>query len=383
MKKISILGSTGSIGTQSLDVIRNIEGFKVVGLSTNSSIELLYKQIVEFNPRLVSVGSLEAREKLICILKDNDIAGVEVYCGLDGLNEIARDESDILITSVVGMVGLMPTLEAIKKGKKIAIANKETLVTAGELVIREAKKRNIEILPVDSEHSAIFQCLNGENRDEIERLILTASGGPFRGKTTDELKSITVKQALNHPNWSMGSKITIDSATLMNKGLEIIEAKWLFDMELDRIDAIVHPQSIIHSMVEFVDGSIIAQMGMPDMRVPIQYALTYPKRVKNSVEKLDFLKLKALTFEEPDSDTFKSLRLAKDAIRSGGTMPSVLNAANEVAVELFLREKIKFLDIADSVETAMDSHALKGNPELEDIIESDRWAREFVISKYI
>lgn len=383
LKKISILGSTGSIGTQSLDVVRNNPGFKVEGLSTNSSIDKLYEQIEEFGPRHVSVGTEEAKYELLRKLKDGGIKDVEVYSGESGLLEIARDESEILITSVVGMVGLLPTLAAIEKGKKIALANKETLVTAGEIVMKAAEEKGSEIIPVDSEHSAIFQCLNGERRSEVERIILTASGGPFRGRKLDELKNISVREALNHPNWSMGSKISIDSATLMNKGLEMIEAKWLFDIDMEYVCPIVHPQSIIHSMVEFVDGSIMAHMGTPDMRIPIQYALTYPYRARNNVEKLDFLKLKSLTFEEPDRDTFKAIRLAVDSANAGGTMPSVLNAANEVAVELFLKEKIGFLDIADSVEAAMEAHTVKSKPSLEDILEADRWAREFVVSRRI
>lgn len=383
LKKISILGSTGSIGTQSLDVVRNTSGFKVVGLSANSNVDKLYEQILEFRPSIVSVGNEKARDELGIKLKDAGIRDVEVYSGEPGLLEIARDESEILITSVVGMVGLLPTLAAIECGKKIALANKETLVTAGEIVIKAAEQRGVDIIPVDSEHSAIFQCLNGERRSEVERIILTASGGPFRGRKIDELKNISVSEALNHPNWSMGSKITIDSATLMNKGLEMIEAKWLFDVEMKDVYPIVHPQSIVHSMVEFVDGSIMAHMGTPDMRIPIQYALTYPYRAKNSVEKLDFLKLKSLTFEEPDMETFKSIKLAVDSVKSGGTMPSVLNAANEVAVELFLKERIGFLDIASSVESAMESHAVKNNPSLEEILEADRWAREFVVSRRI
>jgi 1-deoxy-D-xylulose-5-phosphate reductoisomerase len=382
LKKLSILGSTGSIGTQSLDVIRNTEEFEVVGLSAYGNMEVLFNQIVEFNPKIVSVGTEESKNRLLALLKDREIKNLEIYTGHEGLRKIASDESEVLITSVVGMIGLIPTLDAIERGKTIALANKETLVTAGEIVMAKAKERNVKILPVDSEHSAIFQCLNGESKSEVERLILTASGGPFRGKKRKELEKITVKEALNHPNWSMGKKITIDSATLMNKGLEFIEAKWLFDMEIEKIDVLVHPQSIVHSMVEFVDGSIIAHLGVPDMRIPIQYALTYPNRDKNKVEKLDFLKIKSLSFEEPDTDTFKSLKLAKEAIKTGGTMPAVLNAANEALVELFLSEKIGFLDIGDNVERIMNNHTVKYNPNLEDVLEADRWSREFILSKF-
>ncbi|MGF7057129.1 1-deoxy-D-xylulose-5-phosphate reductoisomerase [Brassicibacter mesophilus] len=380
MKNISILGSTGSIGTQSLEVVRNIEGFKVIGLTTNSNIELLEKQAIEFMPKIVGVMD----EQKASILKDK-LKGynIKVVEGMNGLIEVATESNiDVVITSVVGMVGLIPTLEAIKAGKHIALANKETLVTAGKIVTDEAIKNNVSIIPVDSEHSAIFQCLKSGNNDEISKIILTASGGPFRGKKRHQLESVEIKDALNHPNWSMGKKITIDSATLMNKGLEVIEAKWLFNIDIDKIEVVVHPQSIIHSMVEFQDGSIIAQMGVPDMKVPIQYALTYPERKKNSLDRLDLVKSGKLTFEYPDIDTFKCLRLAIDALKKGGTMPAVLNAANEVAVELFLSEKIKFLEIADAIEKIMGIHNIINEPSLEDVLKADRWARREMFLQY-
>jgi 1-deoxy-D-xylulose-5-phosphate reductoisomerase len=380
LKNISILGSTGSIGTQSLEVVRNIEGFKVIGLTTNSNIELLEKQAIEFMPKIVGVMD----EQKASILKDK-LKGynIKVVEGMNGLIEVATESNiDVVITSVVGMVGLIPTLEAIKAGKHIALANKETLVTAGKIVTDEAIKNNVSIIPVDSEHSAIFQCLKSGNNDEISKIILTASGGPFRGKKRHQLESVEIKDALNHPNWSMGKKITIDSATLMNKGLEVIEAKWLFNIDIDKIEVVVHPQSIIHSMVEFQDGSIIAQMGVPDMKVPIQYALTYPERKKNSLDRLDLVKSGKLTFEYPDIDTFKCLRLAIDALKKGGTMPAVLNAANEVAVELFLSEKIKFLEIADAIEKIMGIHNIINEPSLEDVLKADRWARREMFLQY-
>ncbi|SDY84299.1 1-deoxy-D-xylulose 5-phosphate reductoisomerase [Proteiniborus ethanoligenes] len=379
MKEISILGSTGSIGTQALDVIRKTKEYKVIALTTNINIDLLEKQALEFKPKLVTVMD----QKKSIILRDR-LKGynIKVASGDEGLIEAATlEDTKVVINSVVGMIGLIPTLEAIKAGKKIALANKETLVTAGEIVMREALKHKTEILPVDSEHSAIFQCLKSGNQNEISRLILTASGGPFRGKKTNDLLNIKVEDALKHPNWEMGRKITIDSATLMNKGLEIIEAKWLFDVEIDKIDAVVHPQSIIHSMVEFVDGSIIAHMGVPDMRIPIQYALSHPIRTKNEINKLDFNTLKELTFERADIETFPCLDLAYKAINAGGSMPAVLNASNEVAVELFLNNKISFLKIPEIISNVMDLHRNILNPTLDDILESDNWARETAMHK--
>lgn len=379
MKGISILGSTGSIGTQALDVIRQTNEYKVIALTTNKNIDLLEKQAIEFQPKLVAAMD----QKQFIILRDRFKGyNIRVVFGIEGLIEAATlEESKVVLNSVVGMIGLIPTLEAIKNGKKIALANKETLVTAGEIVMKEALKHNVEILPVDSEHSAIFQCLRSGSQNEISRLILTASGGPFRGKKPKELLNVKVEDALKHPNWKMGKKITIDSATLMNKGLEVIEAKWLFDVDIDKIDVIVHPQSIIHSMVEFIDGSIIAQMGIPDMRIPIQYALSHPKRIKNKLNKLDFNTLRDLTFEKPDNEAFPCLDLAYKAISSGGTLPAVLNAANETAVELFLENKISFLNIPEIISKVMDSHNNILSPTLDDVLESDKWAREMVIHK--
>ena len=378
MKKISILGSTGSIGTQTLDVVRkNRDKFEVVAISANSSINLLLEQIKEFKPRYVAVYNENSAKELKEMIP-SDIK-IEVLSGMEGLIIISSlDEIDVLLTAIVGMIGLVPTLEAIKKGKTIALANKETLVTAGQLVMEEAKKRNVAILPVDSEHSAIFQCLNGESKKEIESIILTASGGPFRGKSKNDLINVTKNEALKHPNWSMGRKISIDSSTLMNKGLEVIEAKWLFDVNPDKIDVVVHPQSIIHSMVQFVDSSIIAQMGCPDMKLPIQYALTYPERILNDFERLDFSKLSSLTFEKPDLNTFPCLKLAYDSLNMGGTYSAVLNAANEVLVNEFLEDKIKFYDIPYYIEKTLDAHKSIEKPTLEEILYTDNWSREFV-----
>lgn len=378
MKKISILGSTGSIGTQTLDVVRkNKDKFEVVAISANSSIELLLEQIKEFKPKYVAVYNENSAKKLKDMIP-SDI-NIEVLCGMDGLIQISSlDEIDVLLTAIVGMIGLVPTLEAIKKGKTIALANKETLVTAGQLVMEEARKRNVDILPVDSEHSAIFQCLNGENNKEIESIILTASGGPFRGKSKSELENVTKNEALKHPNWSMGRKISIDSSTLMNKGLEVIEAKWLFGVDTKQIDVIVHPQSIIHSMVQFVDSSIIAQMGCPDMRLPIQYALTYPNRLLNDFERLDFSKLSSLTFEKPDLNTFPCLKLAYECLEKEGTYCAVLNAANEVLVNEFLEDRIKFYDIPRYIEKTLEAHNSIKKPTLEEILHIDNWSREFV-----
>jgi 1-deoxy-D-xylulose-5-phosphate reductoisomerase len=372
-KVISIIGSTGSIGNQTLDVARNL-GIKVAAMSANKNIDLLEQQIHEFLPRLVSVSDEALAKELQGRLKGMDI---EVLSGLEGMKRVVElEETDTVVTSVVGTAGLIPTMHAIQNRKNIALANKETLVTAGKLVIEEARKFNVNIFPVDSEHSAIYQCLMGNNDKQVEKIILTASGGPFRGKKFDELRSITPAQALKHPNWSMGSKITIDSATLMNKGLEVIEAKWLFGMELDKIQVLVHPQSIIHSMVEYIDGAIIAQLGSPDMRVPIQLALTYPERSSNSFPRLDFLKCHQLSFEEPDPKTFRCLQLAYDALTAGGTMPAAMNAANEIAVSAFLDNKISFTDIPDIIEKVMLGHNVNMCPSLYDIIEIDKMARD-------
>lgn len=382
MKKISIIGSTGSIGTQGLEVIRKLKDIEVIGLSTNTKIQLLSEQIIEFNPKIVSVKSEKEIVELKSILKEKKYTkDLEISFGAEGLNKIAEDESKILITAVVGIVGLIPTIKAIKKGKIIGLANKETMVTAGDIILRETKKSGSIIIPVDSEHSAIFQCLNGEKREEVEKILLTASGGPFRGKKLKDLKNIDVSEALNHPNWSMGSKISIDSSTMINKGLEVIEAKWLFDIETENIDVIVHPESIIHSMVEYVDGSIIAHLGTPDMRIPIQYAITYPNRLSTEVKKLDLTEIGKLNFEKPDLETFKGLKLSIEASKIGGTMPTVLNSSNEVLVEAFLNRKIGYLDIVNGIEEAMNSIETIYNPKLEDVLEIDLVARNFINRK--
>jgi 1-deoxy-D-xylulose-5-phosphate reductoisomerase len=371
-KKISILGSTGSIGVQTLDVARNL-GLQVLALTAYANAELLEKQAREFKPRVISIGDEAAAETLRERLGDLDI---QVLSGREGMIQAAvLEEVDTVVTSVVGTVGLLPTVEAIRKGKDIALANKETLVTAGAIVMAEAQKHNVRILPVDSEHSAIYQCLSGNRASSVDRIILTASGGPFRGRKREDLREVTLEQALKHPNWSMGSKITIDSATLMNKGLEVIEAKWLFGLANEQIHVIVHPQSIIHSMVEYVDGSVIAQLGSPDMRLPIQFALTWPKRVSNPFSRLDLLKASSLTFEKPDFEAFPCLRLAFEALQAGGTLPAVMNAANEIAVGAFLNRKIGFLEIADIIESVMAKHSVNIQPCLHDIIEVDAWAR--------
>lgn len=374
-KNISILGSTGSIGTQTLDVVREIGGINVKAITANNNIELLEKQIREFKPDIAAVMNEEMAEKLKERVKD---CGTKILSGIDGLIEAAvYKESDTVVTSVVGNIGIVPTFEAIKAGKNIALANKETLVSAGELIINAVKKYGVKLYPVDSEHSAIFQCLRGNEGNKIRRILLTASGGPFRGRKREELLNARAEDALKHPNWSMGKKVTIDSASLMNKGLEVIEAKWLFGVDVEDIEVIIHPQSIVHSAVEYEDGAVIAQMGEPDMKVPIQYALTYPKRVKNSFPKIDFAKRNSLTFEKPDMDTFKCLSLAYRAIKTGGTMPTVMNGANEMAVAAFLENKIGFLNIADIIEKTMMSYNVKYDYTVEDLVEADKWARNF------
>ena len=379
MKKICILGSTGSIGTQTLEVVKRLSDIQVVGLSVQKNIDLLEKQIYQFKPKKVAVMEEQKAQELQDRIHNT---GIEVLAGIEGLIEIAQmDEADLIVTAVVGMIGLRPTLAAIEAKKDIALANKETLVTAGALVMEAAKQNQVSIYPVDSEHSAIFQCLQGNDFKDISQLLLTASGGPFRRKTKKELHNVTKEQALKHPNWNMGAKITIDSATMMNKGLEVIEAKWLFDVELDQIQVLVHPQSIIHSMVEFQDGSIIAQLGEPDMRVPIQYALTYPKRQFNSFPKLDLLKRNKLTFEKPDKETFLCLALAYQALKEGGTMPTVLNAANEAVVAWFLEGKITFLEIPILIQEAMEHHKNIQNPSLEDILYTEQWTYQYLESR--
>lgn len=372
---ISVLGSTGSIGTQTLEVVREIGGVNLCALTANNNIELLERQIREFKPEIAVVMDSRSAEELGHNIKDCE---TKVLQGMEGLIEAAvYEKSDLVVTSVVGNVGIVPTYEAIRAGKNIALANKETLVSAGELIMSEAKKNGVNIYPVDSEHSAIFQCIQGNRENKIRRIILTASGGPFRGKTSDELKNVKAADALHHPNWNMGKKVTIDSSSLMNKGLEVIEAKWLFDVNVEDIEVVIHPQSIVHSAVEYEDGAIIAQMGEPDMRVPIQYAITYPKRVKNSFPKIDFAKRSTLTFEKPDMETFRCLALAYDAIETGGTMPAVMNSANEVAVNAFLENKIGFLDIANIIEKTMKAYNVKYHYTIDDLIEADKWARAF------
>lgn len=379
MKKISILGSTGSIGTQALDIIKENGNYEIVGLTANKNIDLLEKQALEYKPEVVAVADKEKARILDKRLKTH---GIRVLGGIEGLVSVATlSTADIILNSVVGMVGLVPTVEAIKAKKIIALANKETLVTGGEIITRLAKDNGVDILPVDSEHSAIFQCLQSGKVEEVSKIILTASGGPFRGKNKEELKNVTLRDALNHPNWSMGKKISVDSATLMNKGLEVIEAKWLFDMGSEKIDVVVHPQSIVHSMVEYVDGSVIAQLGIHDMRIPIQYALNYPKRQSNSLTKLNLAQIGKLTFEEPDVKTFSALSLAIQAMDEGGTMTTVLNGANEAAVNLFLQEKIGFMKITETVEKVMTLHKNIKNPTLEDILEVDKWSRKMVIEQ--
>ena len=371
MKKVAVLGSTGSIGTQTLDVVRANDDLEVVGLAAGSNVEMLEKQIREFHPRLVAVWKEEAARDLAVRVQDLD---VKIVSQMGGLIELARmEESDILVTAIVGMIGIRPTMEAILAGKDIALANKETLVTAGHLIMPLAKQFGVQILPVDSEHSAIFQALHGEKREQIHKLLITASGGPFRGKKTADLEKVTLEDTLKHPNWVMGQKITVDSATLVNKGLEVMEARWLFDVDLDHIQVVVQPQSIIHSMVEFEDGAVMAQLGTPDMKLPIQYALFYPQHRNLAGERLDFAKLKEITFEEPPVDVLKGLPYAYKAGRIGGSMPTVLNAANEKAVALFLDHKIKFLDIYDIIEDAMDAHKVLPNPSLEEVLETEQW----------
>ena len=378
-KKLSILGSTGSIGCQTLDVVRGL-GLSVTALAAYQNIALLEKQIREFKPQLVAVFDLEAAKQLKIAVAD---MSVTVVSGMEGLClAAAAQEADLVLNSVVGMVGLRPTLAAIDAKKDVALANKETLVAGGALVMQAAKEKGVRMIPVDSEHSAVFQCLYGcTDHKQLKRIILTASGGPFFGKTKEELEHVTAKQALNHPNWSMGRKITIDSATLVNKGLEVIEAKWLFGVDFDDIHVVVQPKSVIHSMIQFKDGSVIAQLGTPDMKLPIQYALFYPQHRNLAGERLDFAKLKEITFEEPPVDVLKGLPYAYKAGRIGGSMPTVLNAANEKAVALFLDRKIQFLDIYDIIEDTMNAHKVIENPTLEEVLKTEQWVYEHIESR--
>lgn len=378
MKHVAIIGSTGSIGTQTLEIVRWNQDIKICALSAGRNIDLLEKQAREFRPEIVGLWDEKLADELKDRLKDMDI---RVVSGMDGLIEIAEYKtSDILVTAIVGMIGIRPTVAAIKAGKDIALANKETLVTAGHIIMPLAKEKGVSILPVDSEHSAIFQSLQGNTHDSIKKILLTASGGPFRGKSREFLKHVKLEDALKHPNWSMGRKITIDSATMVNKGLEVIEAKWLFDVAPENIQVVIQPQSIIHSMVEYKDGAVIAQLGTPDMKLPIQYALFYPERRYMPGDRLDFTKLSSIVIETPDMDTFLGLRYAYETIGIGGSMPTVFNAANEYAVKQFLDRKIDFLDIYDIIRASMDHHKLIENPDIDEILATEQEVYEFIES---
>lgn len=380
MKKIAILGSTGSIGTQTLEIVRNQKDLRVVSLAAGTNVELMEEQIREFRPKMAAMWSEEAASDLAQRVADMD---VKIVSGMDGLLEISTmEEAEVLLTAIVGMIGIRPTIAAIEQGKVIALANKETLVTAGHIIMPLARKHGVSILPVDSEHSAIFQSLHGENRERVNKIILTASGGPFRGRKKEELEKMTIEDALKHPNWSMGKKVTIDSASLVNKGLEVMEACWLFDVPLEQVQVVIHPQSIIHSAVEYVDGGIMAQLGMPDMKLPIQYALYYPERRYLGGERLDFGSMGRLTFEEPDEETFLGLPLAFQAARDGGSMPTVFNAANECAVSRFLHKQIRFLDIYEILQACMEEHHVVENPAVEEILAAEQMTYEFIENRW-
>ena len=380
MKTIAVLGSTGSIGTQTLEVARANGDLKIAALAAGRNVKLLEKQIREFSPKVVAVWEEAAATELKNAVSDLD---VKIVTGMDGLIEISTlPEVEVLVTAIVGMIGIRPTVEAIKAGKDIALANKETLVTAGHIIMPLAREHGVKILPVDSEHSAIFQALNGEHHEQIDKLLITASGGPFRGKKREDLEKVKLEDALKHPNWAMGQKITIDSATLVNKGLEVMEAKWLFQVDLDQIKVVVQPQSVIHSMVQFVDGGIIAQLGTPDMKLPIQYALYYPDRRYLAGERLDFAKLGQITFEEPDMETFLGLPLAMKASQMGGSMPTVFNAANERAVSKFLQRKIGFTDIYQIIIESMEHHKVQQQPTIEEILDTEKATYEFIESRW-
>ena len=380
MKKVAILGSTGSIGTQTMEVVRENGDLQITALAAGGNVDLMEKQIREFHPALAAMWTEEKAKELRDRVKD---LPVKVVSGMDGLLEVATDPaSEILVTAIVGMIGIRPTIAAMKAGKDIALANKETLVTAGHIIMPLAEECHVKILPVDSEHSAIFQCLNGEHKDQLKKILLTASGGPFRGKKKEELKNVQVEDALKHPNWSMGRKITIDSATLVNKGLEMMEARWLFGVEPKDIQIVVQPKSIIHSMVEFVDGAVIAQLGTPDMKLPIQYALYYPNRRHLPGDRLDFWTLNQITFEKPDMENFPGLKLAFNAAAAGGTMPTVYNAANERAVAKFLDRKIGFLDIPEIIRSCMAEHKVTENPTVEQILETEAATYELIESRW-
>lgn len=380
MKNIAIIGSTGSIGTQTLEVVRANDDLKVIALAAGNNVELLEKQVREFKPVYACMSSEQKAKELRERLSDMP---VKVLCGMEGLLEIAViPKVEILVTAIMGMIGIRPTIAAIEAGKDIALANKETLVTAGHIIMPLAKEKNVKILPVDSEHSAIFQSLQGEKREQVSKLLLTASGGPFRGRKREDLVNIQVEDALKHPNWAMGRKITIDSSTLVNKGLEVIEAKWLFGVELEQIEVVVHPQSVIHSMVEYKDGAVIAQLGTPDMKLPIQYALYYPDRKFLAGERLNFAQLGTMTFEKPDMETFRGLALALESSKAGGSMPTVYNAANELAVAKFLDRKIKYLEIVEIIETCMKSHKIIENPSVDEILEVEKSVYEMIESRW-
>lgn len=380
MKKIVVLGSTGSIGTQTLDVVRNNSDMEVVALAAGSNIKLLEEQIREFRPRMACVFDEKKAKELRILVSDCDVT---ITSGMEGLIECSvTPEADVVLTAIVGMIGIQPTIAAIKANKDIALANKETLVTAGHIIMPLAREYNVKILPVDSEHSAIFQALNGENYNRISRILLTASGGPFRGRTTKQLEKVGLEDALKHPNWSMGRKITIDSATMVNKGLEVIEAKWLFGVEFNQIEVVVQPKSIIHSMVEFVDGGVMAQLGTPDMKLPIQYALTYPDRRELGGERLDFTTLSSISFEAPDLDTFRGLSLAYEVGKMGGSMPTVFNAANERAVAKFLNREISFLEIYEIIEDAIQWHRKVDNPSVDAILDIEAQTYERIESRF-
>ena len=380
MRRIAVLGSTGSIGTQTLEVVENHPDMEITALAAGSNIRLLEEQIRRFRPKVAAVWSEERAEELKARVADLD---VRVEAGMDGLIAVATEASaQVVVTAVVGMIGIRPTIAAIQAGKDIALANKETLVTAGHLIIPMVRERGVRLLPVDSEHSAIFQCLNGEHGNRIHKILLTASGGPFRGKTREEMKNIQVEDALKHPNWSMGQKITIDSSTMVNKGLEVMEARWLFGVEMDQVQVVVQPQSIIHSMVEFEDGAVMAQLGPPDMKLPIQYALCWPERRPMGGERLDFWKLAEIRFEKPDFDNFPGLSLAYEAGRTGGSLPTVFNAANERAVSMFLNRKIGYLTITDIIESAMRRHTVIPNPSVEQILEAERDTYDYIESRW-
>lgn len=379
MQKIALLGSTGSIGTQTLEVVRENEDMQIVSMSAGKNLTLFEKQIREFKPQMVSVQTEDLAKELKCKIQDLNIP---VYYGKEGLIEVAVCESaNIVVTAIMGMIGITPTIAAICEGKDIALANKETLVTAGHIIMPLAQEKGIKIYPVDSEHSAIYQCLNGEERGSVSKIILTASGGPFRGKSLEELKHVTLQQALKHPNWSMGKKITIDSATMVNKGLEVIEARWLFDVDYDQIQVVIQPQSIIHSMVEFKDHGVIAQLGTPDMKLPIQYALCETQRRFLSEERLDFWSISSITFEKPDFEVFRGLSLAYKVGRKGGSATTAYNAANELAVAKFLNEEISFLQIYDLIEECVEKHPFVGNPTIEEIWETEKWIYEYIESR--